>query len=400
MRIAYIVENYGGRSETFVTDLIHGLAARGHQVRVLVDRSLLAADEEAAGITFIETEFCTRWAMLLRPFARAERLFRWFPVASRLRLSLAHGAIARQLQAHRPDVVYVDFGENAILARCAVVEAGIPWAVHFHGKDASARLSEPQYLKEINRVFRSASTIISPSEHIRRRLILVGCQPSQIRIVCYGIDLSRIEAADWRLRARQPPSVVHLGRLVEKKDPRILVRAFEQVREQIPGAELVIIGGGPLLEPAKELVQRIGLESAVRFLGALPHDQALSELSRHWVYAQHSVTGRNGDQEGFPVSMLEAAACGLPVVSTIHDGIPENVVEGVTGFLVPEYDYEAMAERIVRLLKNPVMAQQMGMAGRARVEQHFQLSRRVHDVVRILDSVVQPTNSPCAALSA
>lgn len=390
MRIAYIVENYGGRSETFVTDLIHGFAARGHEVRVLVDRSLLAADEEAAGITIVQTGFWTRWARLLGPFVHAERLFRRFPVASRLRLFLAHRAIARQLKTHRPNVVYVDFGENAILARCAVVEAGIPWVVHFHGKDASARLSEPEYLREINRVFRSASTIIAPSEHVRRRLILAGAAPGSIRLVRLGVDLSRTEVADWDLKARKPPSVVHLGRLVEKKDPRILVRAFEQVRVQVPGAELVIIGDGPLLEPAKELVRRIGLESAVRFLGALPHPQALAELSRHWVYAQHSVTGRNGDQEGFPVSMLEAAACGLPVVSTIHDGIPENVVEGVTGFLVPEYDYETMAERIVRLLKNPSMAQQMGMAGRTRVEQHFQLTGRLRGILAALESARGP----------
>ena len=82
---------------------------------------------------------------------------------------------------------------------------------------------------------------------------------------------------------------------------------------------------------------------------------------------QHSVTATTGDQEGFPVSLAEAAAHGLPIVSTIHSGITENVINGETGYLVQEYDYETMAEKIICLINDPALAQKLGMNGRKHI---------------------------------
>ena len=94
----------------------------------------------------------------------------------------------------------------------------------------------------------------------------------------------------------------------------------------------------------------LNLGDAVTMHGALQHEQALEILARGWVFAQHSVTGINGDQEGLPVSIHESLAMGGPVVSTIHSGIPEAVTDGVNGYLVQEHDFETMADRIVGVL--------------------------------------------------
>jgi glycosyltransferase involved in cell wall biosynthesis len=101
--------------------------------------------------------------------------------------------------------------------------------------------------------------------------------------------------------------------------------------------------------------------------GALPRQEALSIVRKHWVYAQHSVTTRSGDQEGFGISLSEAAMLELPVVSTLHDGIPEQVQDGKTGYLVREHDYEAMAERLEILLKAPKNVQEMGKKAKKKI---------------------------------
>jgi len=121
----------------------------------------------------------------------------------------------------------------------------------------------------------------------------------------------------------------------------------------------------------------------------MPHESALELLSNHWVYAQHSVTAMNGDQEGFAISPAEAAAYELPVVSTLHNGIPEHVIDGVTGFLVREFDYESMAERIIQLLQNPDLSMKMGQNGRKNILKLNNPEKRIESVHSILQLAYQ-----------
>ncbi|MCH8328093.1 MAG: glycosyltransferase family 4 protein [Candidatus Marinimicrobia bacterium] len=146
----------------------------------------------------------------------------------------------------------------------------------------------------------------------------------------------------WQERLQAYPSVVFLGRLTGKKNPIALIHAFALVRASVPKAKLTIIGDGPLREKLVKRIEVLGLQSAVTILGVLDQEAAWNEMRHHWIYAQHSVSSISGDQEGFALSLAEAAAHELPVVSTWHNGIPENVIHGETGYLVREFDYEEM----------------------------------------------------------
>src|SRR6185437_507604 len=147
-----------------------------------------------------------------------------------------------------------------------------------------------------------------------------------------GVDLARFPPGSGG-----PDLVLFVGRLVEKKGVEILIEAFARARAARPGASLVIIGDGPL---RPRLERRAG--EGVRFLGALPPGDVADWMRRATVLAAPSVTARDGDAEGLPNVIVEAAASALPAVGSDHSGIPEAILDGETGFIVPERDAEAL----------------------------------------------------------
>jgi glycosyltransferase involved in cell wall biosynthesis len=112
--------------------------------------------------------------------------------------------------------------------------------------------------------------------------------------------------------------------------------------------------------------------------------QILQELPKARCFVQHSIEAQDGDSEGTPNVVLEAGACGLPVVSTTHAGIPDVVLDGETGFLVPEFDIRTMADRMACFARSPDRARAMGVAARARIEQLFTVERSIEGLHRIL----------------
>jgi len=283
------------------------------------------------------------------------------------RLYLSSIALKKVDKDSIPDVAYVDYLTSAILLRRFFEENNIPYIVHVHGYDISSELKDPEYKKELKKLFISMKYIIAASHYIKRLLIIEGCPREKIVICRYGIDTKSIRPLPWKDRLSRIPSVIFLGRLTEKKNPIALIHAFDLVRKKIPDVKFTIIGDGPLLQDVKARISSLKLEKNITLMGALPRDKAFPIMNNHWIYAQHSVTAISGDKEGYAISPAEAAAHELAVVSTLHNGIPEHVKEGITGFLVPEFDYESMAQRIIQLIENPTLAEEMGKAGRENI---------------------------------
>jgi len=215
---------------------------------------------------------------------------------------------------------------------------------------------------------------------------LLGCPESKAVVIRLGVDCSNVSPVSWEKRLQKEPSVIFLGRLTEKKNPIALIHAFALVRKSVPNAKLTIIGDGPLREKVEKRIESLGLQTAVTMFGALDQVAAWNKMRNHWIYAQHSVSSVSGDQEGFALSLAESAAHELPVVSTWHNGIPENVIHGKTGFLVREFDFEKMAERIVELMLDPKLMKAMGKAGRKNVSKKFKNDRRYSEIREVVVS--------------
>jgi len=171
--------------------------------------------------------------------------------------------------------------------------------------------------------------------------------------------------------------VLAVGRFVDKKAPHLTILAFHKVLEKVSDANLIMAGDGPLLNVCKDLVKVLNIEKSVSFIGRITPKQHIELLSESILFVQHSKVADSGDSEGTPVAILEASAAGLPVVSTLHAGIPNVVIDTKTGFLVPENDIELMAEKMIYLLQNKEFSKTMGAKGKAFVKENFSLEKHI-----------------------
>jgi glycosyltransferase involved in cell wall biosynthesis len=164
---------------------------------------------------------------------------------------------------------------------------------------------------------------------------------------------------------------------VEKKGPLFTIEAFQQVATRCPDARLTMVGDGALLDDCRRKCEHLGLTDVVQFLPPSPHDEIAKVMKSARAFVQHSVTGTNGDAEGTPVAILEAAGSGLPVISTKHAGIKEAVVSGETGYLVDERDVDGMAAHMIKLAEAPELAGLLGRAGRVHVSESFNMEKQI-----------------------
>jgi hypothetical protein len=233
-------------------------------------------------------------------------------------------------------------------------------------------LRDERWVERYRAVSKAGMQALCISEAGRQRLLEIGWPPGQMHVIHLGVDTSRFAFAPPAIRWKPhaPRRVLMVARLVSKKGVDVALRAMRRLEALEIDVELSVIGDGPERQRLEGLIAEWRL-SSVKLLGALSHDRTREEFARADIYIQPSVTAESGDQEGIPVSLMEAQASGLPVVSTRHSGIPELVLDGQTGYLTDEGDAEGLAAAICDLLNDRGRAQRFAEAGRARVEREF-----------------------------
>ena len=319
----------------------------------------------------------SRWERALpgRAYYRALRLLS--PEAYGRRVTAAYVNLFRG----RADAVLAEFGPTGVAVMEACRQLNLPLFVHFHGYDISVRRVLEQYGAAYSEMFRRASGLIAVSRAMKRKLIERGAPPERVHYNPCGVDCESFDGAN---PSESPPHVLAVGRFVEKKGPRLTLAAFAEVLRQYPEARLRMIGDGPLLDECRRLSRRLSVGHAVTLLGRQPHQMVAEEMRRARLFAQHSIEAASGDSEGTPVSILEAGASGLPVVSTRHGGIPDVVLDEETGMLVEEGDVAGMARRMLRLLRDPALAARLGGEARRRVSSHFSASLSIERLWSII----------------
>lgn len=307
-----------------------------------------------------------------------------------LRLKLLGDAapLAGRLRPHAPALVHAHFATDGLLALPLARALGVPLVTTLHGFDVSrsrgallrsGRLSWMRYALAGERLRRGGALFIAVSDAVRRRALARGFAEARTVTLHNGVDLARFAPG---AAAREPGLILHVGRLVEKKGTPLLLRAFHQVAERHAHARLVIIGDGPL---------RLRLQAAapgVEFIGALSPEDVARWLSRAELLAAPSLTAGDGDAEGLPTIVLEAAAAALPVIVSDHAGLPEAVQHGVTGLVVPEGDVRALAGALDTLLASRELRARMGDAARHRAETMFDAEKQAARLEALYDAVL------------
>ena len=366
MRIAIISPNRQAWSETFIANHIDHL--RGVEL-VLTDGHLPRRDRD--GEPLVHPTLLKRILQRVRG-ARPEDVLR--------------DAIVRRLKKHSIQLVLAEYGPTgeALVGVCE--RAGATLAVHFHGIDAFHH----RLLKESNNyrgLFATAKAVVVVSREMEQQLLQLGCPREKLHYNCYGIAVERFSPAD---AAAAPRHFLAVGRFVDKKAPQLTLAAFAEAHRTDPEMRLTMAGDGPLWESTRSLAGALGLSDAVEFPGVVTQDQVAALMKRSRAFVQHSMVTRENDHEGTPLSILEAMASGLPVISTRHAGIPDVVEHGVNGLLSAEGDTASMAAHMVQLATDPAMAGRMGQAGRQRAVAHHRLEDSLARLGTILEAAVRP----------
>lgn len=287
----------------------------------------------------------------------------------------------RLLGERRPVLIHAHFGIEGVYALPLARRMGVPLVTTFHGFDATLStgvlLSSPvwaNYPIFRRRLARDGSLFLCASSFIRDRLLAMGFPKSRTHVHYIGVDT---RAICGREGAAENPWILHVARLVEVKGTEYLIRAFAKVVSGAPDAELIIIGDGPRRRQLQKLGCSLGVAGKIRFLGARSHTEVMSWIRGAAMLVLPSVRTRTGRMEGLGMVLLEAAASGVPTVGTRHGGIPEAIVDGETGYLVPERDTGALAERMAALIGDRARQVQMGRRARALVEARFDIEAQI-----------------------
>jgi len=289
-------------------------------------------------------------------------------------------AFIQSLKKNKIQVVLAQYGPtgNRILNICKFLN--IPLVVHFHGYDASVKSIIEQH-NNYKEVFKYATKVIAVSKQMEKQLIALGCGTEK---VVYNPCAPHNDFFEI-LPKFTKKQFVSIGRFTNKKAPYYTVLAFKKVVKLHPNAQLIMAGNGALLNTCKNLVSFYGLEKNVEFVGVINRPEFINLLEESLAFVQHSIAADDGDSEGTPVSILEASAAGLPVVSTIHAGIPDVIEHNKTGLLCNEHDVEAMGINMLKLIDNLDLAKELGASGKAKIEEEFNLKKHL----RVLQETIE-----------
>lgn len=268
----------------------------------------------------------------------------------------------------RPDVVHAHFALEAIRIQWACQQAGVPLIVTLHGFDITAAPRRPGwrgavYKIRLRRMFARAARVLAVSEFIRKQALEFGYPPSKVFVHHIGVHIP-----EQRQIQRAVNRIVAVGRLVEKKGFADLIEAASGLRDNLR-PEIIIYGEGPLRASLATLADTLGV--LVEFAGNVPQIEVYGALESASLCCVPSRVASNGDQEGLPSVLAEAAARACPIVAYDHSGISENVQDGVTGLLVPEGDVAGLSNALARVLSDVELGQSLGPQARRRAISAF-----------------------------
>jgi len=377
-RLAYVLHIFPKISETFIAGELAELRRRGVELRIL---SLLPPRAEVqhdiirlAGLDQFTTCDIGTFEAVIRKF--------------------------------RPQLLHAHFAtEAAAKARELSASCGVPFTFTAHGYDIHRK--PPPGFRARAMAARAVVTVSEANaEHITQTF---GVPRSHLRVVPCGVDTERFcpvsdrsrrgDEADGVIGSVNPPPhvggcIVCVARQVKVKNLGLLLEACAELKQRGVEFRCAMIGDGPLQGELQAKRNGLGLDRVVEMPGALEQGEVL----KWW---QRAAAGTlTSDNEGMPVSLMEAAACGVPVVATRVGGIPELVVDGKTGLLVPPGDARALADAFERLLTDAALRKKFGAAARRRAVKRFSVAHQVDRLLELWSEILSVSPAPGSAAAA
>jgi glycosyltransferase involved in cell wall biosynthesis len=347
-RIAYVVRVFPKLSESFITSELAELLRRGIEVRILSVRPPL---EEMRHEVFEGAGLHERTVY-------------------------DRGEFSSILQSFKPDLLHAHFATRATaVAQRLAAELSIPFTFTAHRYDIYDK-PPADFAKRAA----DAKAVVTVSkanlDHIVKNF---GVPAEKIHVIPCGVDTKRFRPNG---QPTGTPEIVCVARLAQCKNQRLLLEACALLQARGIKFRCVLVGDGPCRDELDSFRNLLGLASCVEMVGAAEQNEVLG-----W-WQRATIAVLSSESEGMPVTLMEAGACGVPVVATAVGGVPELIVDGVTGIVTPAGSAPSLAEALERLLSNTELAVRMGAAGRRRVKDQFSLSRQVDSLLDLWANVL------------
>jgi colanic acid/amylovoran biosynthesis glycosyltransferase len=410
MKIAFLVEKFPALTETFILNQAVGLITRGHQVDIYAretdDTPKVHPDVLRHNLldhTYYSPSVPKNYVWrLLKALKLAFEFRSWYKILLRS-LNLKYGKRAASLRlfylvipllkSQPYDIIHCQFGmfgiEGVILREIGAIQGKL--ITSFRGYDIS------WYVKAYGngvykKLFREGDFFLSNCQFFRNRALALGCNPNKIVVHGSGIDCSRFTFKPRQINHNGQIKIVTVGRLIEKKGIEYGIRGVAKVINQYPNIEYNIIGAGCLQDYLQELIHSLNMSGKINLIGRKNQQEIIETLNNSHIFIAPSVTAKDGNQDAPVNTLKEAMAMGLPVIATLHGGIPELVQDGISGFLVPERDADAIAEKIVYIIEHQGTWLEIGKAARSYVEEHYEVNKLNDELVAIYQKVLTDSN--------
>ena len=364
MKVSFFLLKFPLSSETFVLNQITAFIDMGFEVEIVALQKGDTTHTHAAWTQY-NLQAKTRWLQeepegkLAKLRHRALRtvkgvhhratwqalnVARYGTESRNLILSAICGQVSQPLQA---DVFIAHFGPAggtaAKLRELGVINGKI--ATVFQGIDISSREVLKRYTTEYQQLFRRGDLMLPISNLWAARLENMGCPPEKITVSRMGVDMTRFTLRPPK-NPGTPLEIISVARLTEKKGLHVAIDACRRLKAQGVSFRYRILGIGPWERRLRVMIAQYQLEDVIEMPGFKPSHEVKALLDEADVFLLPSITGSDGDMEGIPVALMEAMAVGIPVVSTLHSGIPELVEADKSGWLVAENDAQALADQL------------------------------------------------------
>lgn len=414
VRIAFVVGKFPKLSKTFILNQITGLLDLGHEVDVYARQNSEPTYKDHADMERYEIQK----KIIYLPFTPGDKFKRRIKILScytHLASSISPVELLRLLRRHNNekdkyifdaltyltihrykkepyDIIHCHFAEqsqSALLLKLAH-SPNAKVVTTFHGHDVNVAETVNRNSNAYKAMFEEGDLFTANTKFTANKASKLGCPKDKIKILPVGLNPSRYPFSFRQLNSNETVKIVTVGRLVEKKGIEYSIRAVASVMQKYPTLKLhyTIIGEGGQRAALEKLVLDLGLFKEVSFLGEMTQAEVKKVYDSSHLFLLSSVTASNGDMEGQGLVLQEAQCMGLPVISTLHNGIPEGVIDGQSGFLVPEKDVDALSEKLAYLALNPELWQSMGKAGHDFVKNRYNIQKLNNQLVSLYERLL------------
>lgn len=397
--VAFVLKGYPRLSETFIAQEIHALEQRGLDIRLVslrhpTDRQRHPVHDEISAPVLYLPEYvhdeparvarAVRAARRLPGYALARRVWLRDLARDRSRNRVRRFAQAAVLAHELPAGVthlHAHFLHTpASVTRYASLMTGLPWSCSAHARDIWTSPDWEKREKLADCQWLVTCTAVNV-EHLRA----LAPQPGRVSLLYHGLDLARLPWASTRYSSRdgsvpaQPVRLLSVGRAVEKKGYDDLLAALAMLPADLCW-RLVHIGGGALCDQLRAEAEQLGIAAHIEWRGARAQADVLAAYAEADLFALACRVAGDGDRDGLPNVLMEAQSQGLACLSTRFSAVPELIVDEVTGLLVESQDRRALSDALARLLREPLLRERLGRAGRERVRCDFSFEAGIADL--------------------